>query len=146
MRSGLFKGSFPAYGTIVPQSPTVEIGKEFTATCVVYEAAKATADDIYWTSGGVTVPKEQYTKINDSAVSVTITITNETANWLLCEKKGSPLSLNLNQVIHGILLTKGCKYASNDFTSINIRLFHIKIEQHFHAGIFLYLYFNLISE
>lgn len=143
---GFSLGSITTYGTIIPQSPLVEIGKEFTATCVLDKAAKATAEDIYWKLKNITVPKEQYTKINDSAVSVTITITNETANWLLCEKKGSPLSLNLNQVIHGILLTKGCKYASNDFTSINIRLFHIKIEQHFHAGIFLYLYFNLISE
>eukprot|EP00063_Salmo_salar_P008605 XP_013983440.1 PREDICTED: interleukin-6 receptor subunit beta-like isoform X2 [Salmo salar] len=99
--------SITTYGTIIPQSPLVEIGKEFTATCVLDKAAKATAEDIYWKLKNITVPKEQYTKINDSAVSVTITITNETANWLLCEKKGSPLSLNLNQVIHGILLTKG---------------------------------------
>lgn len=93
----------------------MEIGKEFTATCVVYEAAKATVDDIYWTSGGVIVPKEQYTKINDSAVNVTIPITRETGKWLLCKKNESPSSLNKSKTIHGIELTKGCKYA-RDFT------------------------------
>uniref|UniRef100_A0A8C8FQE7 Fibronectin type-III domain-containing protein n=1 Tax=Oncorhynchus tshawytscha TaxID=74940 RepID=A0A8C8FQE7_ONCTS len=103
----LTSSSFKNYGTIIPQSPTVEIGKEFTATCVVYEAAKATVDDIYWTSGGVIVPKEQYTKINDSAVNVTIPITRETGKWLLCKKNESPSSLNKSKTIHGIELTKG---------------------------------------
>ncbi|KAL0965008.1 hypothetical protein UPYG_G00275580 [Umbra pygmaea] len=96
----------PNIGTIIPQSPTVEIGKEFTATCVLYEAAHTTADNIYWTCND-RVPEEQYTKINDSAISVTITITNETCKWLICHKKSSDPLFDQSNHIHGILLTKG---------------------------------------
>lgn len=114
---GFSLGSITTYGTIIPQSPLVEIGKEFTATCVLDKAAKATAEDIYWKLKNITVPKEQYTKINDSAVNVTILITRETGKWLLCKKNESPSFLNKSKIIHGIELTKECKYAM-DFTSI----------------------------
>lgn len=94
-------GSLVDYGTIQPQSPVVEIGKNFSATCVLYEAASSTADDIYWTNNDNTeIPKEQYTKINESAVNVTLTITNDTKTWLFCKSRRLPSK------IHGITLTK----------------------------------------
>ncbi|KAJ7988195.1 hypothetical protein DPEC_G00321090 [Dallia pectoralis] len=93
------------YGKIIPQSPVVEIGKNFTATCVLYSTAEGTADDIFWTCKDK-VPEEQYTKINDSAVSVTIKITKETCKWLLCKRRSRSIS-NLNTQITGIMLTKG---------------------------------------
>ncbi|XP_010887884.2 interleukin-6 receptor subunit beta isoform X2 [Esox lucius] len=100
----LTSGLFTTYGTITPQSPQVEIGKNFTATCVLYETAESTADDIFWTCNGK-VPEELYTKINDSAVSVTIKITPDTCKWLICNKQ--PRYVNQTPAIHGIMLTKG---------------------------------------
>ena len=91
---------------IQPQSPTVEIGKNFTATCVLYKDALSTAEDIYWTTtttrNTIEIPKGQYTKINDSAVNVTITITSDTGPWLYCKSRQLP------SPVHGILLTKEC--------------------------------------
>ncbi|XP_062334539.1 interleukin-6 receptor subunit beta [Osmerus eperlanus] len=94
-------GTIANYGMIQPQSPTVEIGKNFTATCVLYKDALSTAEDIYWTNRNtIEIPKGQYTKINDSAVNVTITITSNTGEWLYCKSR------RLLSPVHGILLTK----------------------------------------
>ena len=63
----------------------VEIGKSFTATCSLANTSEATADDIVWRSSLKIIPREQYTKINTSAVNVTIMITSETQSWLFCK-------------------------------------------------------------
>ena len=99
-----FSGAIANYGMIQPQSPTVEIGKNFTATCVLYKDALSTAEDIYWTNT-IEIPKGQYTKINESAVNVTITITSNTGQWLYCKSRRLP------SPVHGIILTKECKYS-----------------------------------
>ncbi|XP_054468125.1 interleukin-6 receptor subunit beta [Anoplopoma fimbria] len=99
------------YLVIAPQSPLLEIGTNFTATCMIINTAEVTADDLYWNLSQTTVPKEQYTKINESALSVTIpiTITSENPQWLycFCKKKSPYLALNEGKFIHGISLTKG---------------------------------------
>lgn len=97
---------------IAPQSPVLEIGTTFTATCMIINTAEVTADDLYWNVSTTTVPKEQYTKINRSALNVTIFITNEKPEWLfcLCKKKSPYVALNEGKFIHGIHLTKGCKF------------------------------------
>ncbi|KAK2818762.1 hypothetical protein Q5P01_024323 [Channa striata] len=97
------------YLVIAPQSPVVEIGTTFTATCVINNAAEVTADDLYWNVSKTTVPKEQYTKINTSALNVTIRITNEKSEWLFCfcKKKSASVVMNEGRYIHGIFLTKG---------------------------------------
>nr|QGA72063.1 interleukin-6 receptor beta [Plecoglossus altivelis] len=97
--SSTASGAIANYGMIQPQSPTVEIGKNFTATCVLYKEALSTAEDIYWTNV-IEIPKDQYTKINDSAVNVTISITENTEPWLYCKSR------QLHSPVHGILLTK----------------------------------------
>ena len=90
---------------ILPQSPAVEIGKNFTATCILANTSKATADDIIWYSSKI-IPREQYTKINTSAVNVTITITSETQSWLFCKVNKSKDTKDT----YGIELHKGCKF------------------------------------
>uniref|UniRef100_A0A3Q0RNS2 Immunoglobulin C2-set-like ligand-binding domain-containing protein n=1 Tax=Amphilophus citrinellus TaxID=61819 RepID=A0A3Q0RNS2_AMPCI len=51
---------------IAPQSPVVEIGTNFTATCMIINTTEVTADDLFWKLSETTVPKEQYMKISRS--------------------------------------------------------------------------------
>lgn len=94
---------------IAPQSPVLRIGTNFTATCVITNTAEITADDLYWKLSETTVSTDQYTKINSSALNVTIPITSERNEWLLCHSREvSPyVVLNKGKFIHGIFLTKG---------------------------------------
>ncbi|XP_071371765.1 interleukin-6 receptor subunit beta [Centroberyx affinis] len=103
-------GEYDSHVMIAPQSPVVEIGSNFTAMCVLINTSEATADDLCWRSSDTLIPKEQYTKINESAVNVTITITSETHPWLFCEckKESSPyVMMHQGKFIHGIILEKG---------------------------------------
>lgn len=94
---------------IAPQTPVLEIGTNFTAICMIINTAELTADDLYWNLSKTTVPREQYTRINASALSVTVPVTSEKPEWLYClGKKQSPyFTLNGGRFIHGIHLTKG---------------------------------------
>lgn len=95
---------------ITPQSPLVQIGTNFTATCVIINTAEVTADDLYWNLSASVVPKEYYRKINTSALAVTIPITGENSEWLFCHARqhsASYVILNKSKFTHGIWLTKG---------------------------------------
>ncbi|XP_038590659.1 interleukin-6 receptor subunit beta isoform X1 [Micropterus salmoides] len=94
---------------IAPQSPMLEMGTNFTATCMINNTTEVTADDLYWKLSETVIPREQYTLINRSALSVTVVPTSEKSEWLycLCKKKSSYVILNTGRFIHGILLTKG---------------------------------------
>lgn len=70
----------------------VELGKEFTATCVLNKDSKYTADDIEWVFGGVSVPREFYKKINQSAVAVTVNISADIKSPLKCKASKQSLS------------------------------------------------------
>lgn len=96
---------------ITPQSPVLQIGTNFTATCVIIGTTEATADDLYWNLSQIVIPSNQYTKINESALSVTIPVDNEESEWLFCHcKEKSPyVFFNKGKFIHGIHLTKACK-------------------------------------
>uniref|UniRef100_A0A673ACK2 Fibronectin type-III domain-containing protein n=1 Tax=Sphaeramia orbicularis TaxID=375764 RepID=A0A673ACK2_9TELE len=85
------------------------IGTNFTATCVIQNTTEVTVDDLYWSLGLTPVPTELYTRINSTALNVTIPITRETPDWLFCSvKKSSPdVILNRSKYKHGILLQKG---------------------------------------
>lgn len=97
---------------IAPQSPVLEVGTNFTATCLIINTAEVTADDLYWNLSKTIVPEEQYTKINKTALNVTILITDETNGWLLClcKKKSAFVVLNKGKFMHGINIVKGCKF------------------------------------
>ncbi|XP_029025634.1 interleukin-6 receptor subunit beta [Betta splendens] len=92
-----------------PQSPVLQIGSTFTATCTIINTAEVTSDDLYWNVSKTIVPKEQYTRINGSALNVTITVKSESAEWLfcLCKKKSPYVTLNKGKFVHGIHLKKG---------------------------------------
>ncbi|XP_037547897.1 interleukin-6 receptor subunit beta [Nematolebias whitei] len=93
----------------VPQHPVFEIGTNFTATCVITNTTEVTADDLYWNMSKTRVPKEHYTKINSTALAITVPITSEKSEWLFCHsKETSPyVTLNKSRFIHGIWLKTG---------------------------------------
>lgn len=94
---------------VTPQSPVLEIGSNFTATCVIVSAKDLTADDLYWNLSKTTVPKEHYTKINLTAVSVTIAVAGERTEWLYCHGR-RPSHHSRDGLTHGILLRKACRF------------------------------------
>ncbi|KAG5836684.1 hypothetical protein ANANG_G00231030 [Anguilla anguilla] len=67
------------FGKTYPESPVLELGQSFTATCVLSEDGMretgATAKDVFWEFRNTRVPEELYTRINDSTVSVTVNVT-----------------------------------------------------------------------
>ncbi|XP_072514618.1 interleukin-6 receptor subunit beta [Salminus brasiliensis] len=91
---GFAVGSIQSCAKIQPDSPThipVELGKEFTATCLLQEDSRYTADDIEWFFANVSVPREFYKKINKSAVAVTLNISTGMKSPLKCSaSKQSP--------------------------------------------------------
>lgn len=114
---------------IAPQSPILEFGTNFTATCIIINSSEVTADDLFWSLAEMTVPEEQYTKINGSALSVTISVTSEKTEWLYCRSKkvSSYVDLNYGRFIHGIKLTKGCKILLTHSLFINMVIISITV-------------------
>ncbi|XP_044029087.1 interleukin-6 receptor subunit beta isoform X2 [Siniperca chuatsi] len=102
-------GEIQNHLVIAPQSPVLEIGTNFMATCMIINTSEVTALDLYWNLSKTTIAKEQYTMVNRSALNVTVPITTENPEWLFCYcKKLTPyVQLNKGKFIHGILLTKG---------------------------------------
>uniref|UniRef100_A0A665T640 Fibronectin type-III domain-containing protein n=1 Tax=Echeneis naucrates TaxID=173247 RepID=A0A665T640_ECHNA len=94
---------------VAPQSPVLEMGTTFTATCMIINTAEITSDDLYWNLSKTIIPREQYTKVNRSALNVTISVSNENCEWLfcLCKEVSASIALNKGRFIHGILLKKG---------------------------------------
>ncbi|XP_015257292.1 PREDICTED: interleukin-6 receptor subunit beta isoform X1 [Cyprinodon variegatus] len=94
---------------VTPQSPVVQIGTNVTATCVILNTTEVTADDLYWKINSSIIPKEYYTKINASAVSVTLHITDEVGAWLFCAARSTSHYINpsKDRFLHGIFIKKG---------------------------------------
>ncbi|XP_041666276.1 interleukin-6 receptor subunit beta-like [Cheilinus undulatus] len=92
-----------------PQSPVIEVGSDFMSTCVILDTAEVTSDDLYWNLSDTTLPRELYTRINSSALSVTFTVNSEKPEWLycLCRKPSPYVVLNQGRFIHGLYLRKG---------------------------------------
>ena len=90
----------------------LEIGSNFKATCMIIDTTEVTADDLYWKLAETTVSKELYTKLNESAISVTIPVTSVQSQWLYCrakKEKSSYVFLNAGKFMYGVFLKKGCK-------------------------------------
>ncbi|XP_023816896.1 interleukin-6 receptor subunit beta-like [Oryzias latipes] len=106
----LFSSDFQSHLLTLPQNPVIEIGTNFTATCLISNTVEVTADDLYWKLSNVTIPRDQYRKVNSTALSVTVPITKDISEeWLFCycRKKSSYVVLNEGKFIHGISLGTG---------------------------------------
>lgn len=95
-------------GHIIPESPVVPLGSNFTAYCILYEKclSQGNAEQIVWRTKNVAVPKEQYHIINETVSSVTFNDTSALTSVLTCNilMKGQ-----LEQTIYGINIQFGCK-------------------------------------
>uniref|UniRef100_A0A8C7YKF2 Fibronectin type-III domain-containing protein n=1 Tax=Oryzias sinensis TaxID=183150 RepID=A0A8C7YKF2_9TELE len=101
----------------LPQNPVIEIGTNFTATCLISNTVEVTADDLYWKLSNVTISRDQYRKVNSTALSVTVPITKDISEeWLFCycRKKSSYVVLNEGKFIHGISLRTGCDLCTSE--------------------------------
>ena len=91
----------------------VELGKEFTATCLLRQK-DLRADNIVWAySNGHTViplPRQLYRKINDSAGSITVNVTQDMRSFFTCTVDNHDTIMQ-SGCRYGILLDKGCKLA-----------------------------------
>uniref|UniRef100_A0A3P9JLP5 Interleukin 6 signal transducer n=1 Tax=Oryzias latipes TaxID=8090 RepID=A0A3P9JLP5_ORYLA len=67
----LFSSDFQSHLLTLPQNPVIEIGTNFTATCLISNTVEVTADDLYWKLSNVTISRDQYRKVNSTALSVT---------------------------------------------------------------------------
>ncbi|XP_072227402.1 interleukin-6 receptor subunit beta isoform X1 [Leuresthes tenuis] len=106
---GVWSSEDNNYLVTAPQNPFLEIGTNFTATCMITNTAEVTVDDLYWNLSKTTVSKEHYIKINRTTLNVTVPIINEEPGWLhcLCNKKSPDVVLNKSKFMGGIWLRKG---------------------------------------
>ncbi|KAI4878836.1 hypothetical protein NFI96_033549 [Prochilodus magdalenae] len=84
----------------------VEMGKEFTATCILTQDDLYTSKDIVWSIGNVTLSRELYKIINKSAVSVTVKVSGDMKNPLKCTASTGTQSYSPS-CMYGIYLDKG---------------------------------------
>lgn len=99
-------GSTNSCVKILPDSSSsivVEVGKNFTATCHLQEGSAYTSDDIEW---NISIAKQFYRKINETAVSVTVNISSDMSGWLWCRASKDSLS-HIPPCIYGIFLHTG---------------------------------------
>ncbi|KAL6472910.1 hypothetical protein MHYP_G00190980 [Metynnis hypsauchen] len=111
---GCAVGLFQQCAKILPDSVyqiPIEFGTEFTAICNLNHSVY-TSEDIEWIMGNVTLPRESYKKINESAVSVTMKISSSMNNPLKCSAStrtysSNPYSSFKSPCTYGIYLQKG---------------------------------------
>ncbi|XP_046717209.1 interleukin-6 receptor subunit beta-like [Silurus meridionalis] len=102
-------GSCDSCAKILPDSTghiVVELEKPFTAVCNLCNESVYTADDVTWFFGTVALPRESYTKLNKSAVSVTVNVSSDMNNPLVCKASKQDISYE-EKCIYGIYLDKG---------------------------------------
>lgn len=133
----LFSLSSELYNHLVitPQSPVLEIGTNFTATCSIINTDEITAKDLYWNLSDITVSNKQYTKINSSSLSVTIPVIGEKHEWLFCfcKEVSNYVYLNRSKFRHGIILTKGCKFLCQTLKSLAVlKHLHLRFHHYFY--------------
>uniref|UniRef100_A0A672MYC1 Interleukin-6 receptor subunit beta-like n=1 Tax=Sinocyclocheilus grahami TaxID=75366 RepID=A0A672MYC1_SINGR len=102
-------GSNSSCVKILPDSSSdivLEVGKNFTATCHLLEGSVYTSDDIEWRLENISIAKQFYRKINETAVSVTVNVSSDMSGLLRCRAAKKSLSY-APQCIYGIFLRTG---------------------------------------
>ncbi|XP_009082731.1 PREDICTED: interleukin-6 receptor subunit beta-like, partial [Acanthisitta chloris] len=101
-------GLVQSCGHIIPESPVLALGSNFTALCILNESCldfgNIYANQIIWKIKNRVVPKEQYREINRTVSSVTFNDTSSLATPLTCNVLADG---HLEQNIYGITVTVG---------------------------------------
>lgn len=104
-------GLVQSCGHIIPESPVLALGSNFTALCILNESCldfgNIYASQIIWKIKNKLVPKEQYREINRTVSSVTFNDTSSLATPLTCNILADG---QIEQNIYGITVTVGCEY------------------------------------
>lgn len=106
-------------GHIIPESPVLALGSNFTALCILNESCldfgNIYANQIIWKIKNRVVPKEQYREINRTVSSVTFNDTSSLATSLTCNILADG---QIEQNIYGIAVTVGREYLFLHFTLV----------------------------
>ncbi|NWR37611.1 IL6RB protein, partial [Tachuris rubrigastra] len=101
-------GLVQSCGHIIPESPVLALGSNFTALCILNESCldfgNIYASQIIWKIKNRVVPKEQYREINRTVSSVTFNDTSSLATPLTCNILADG---QIEQNIYGITVTVG---------------------------------------
>ncbi|NWR90696.1 IL6RB protein, partial [Furnarius figulus] len=101
-------GLVQSCGHIIPESPVLALGSNFTALCILNESCldfgNIYASQIIWKIKNRVVPKEQYREINRTVSSVTFNDTSSLATPLTCNILADG---QIEQNIYGITITVG---------------------------------------
>uniref|UniRef100_A0A8C0IQ68 Interleukin-6 receptor subunit beta n=1 Tax=Chelonoidis abingdonii TaxID=106734 RepID=A0A8C0IQ68_CHEAB len=101
-------GLVQSCGYIIPESPVLTLGSNFTALCILNESCldfgNIRANQIIWKIKNSVVPKEQYRVINRTVSSVTFSDTSTLATPLTCNVLADG---QIEQNIYGIAVTLG---------------------------------------
>ncbi|NXA86643.1 IL6RB protein, partial [Melanocharis versteri] len=101
-------GLVQSCGHIIPESPVLALGSNFTALCILNESCldfgNIYASQIIWKIKNRVVPKEQYREINRTVSSVTFNDTSLLATPLTCNILADG---QIEQNIYGITVTVG---------------------------------------
>ncbi|OXB55697.1 hypothetical protein ASZ78_000734 [Callipepla squamata] len=101
-------GLVQSCGHIIPESPVLALGSNFTALCILNESCldfgNIYASQIIWKIKNKVVPKEQYREINRTVSSVTFNDTSSLATPLTCNILADG---QIEQNIYGISVTVG---------------------------------------
>ncbi|KAM7167000.1 interleukin-6 receptor subunit beta isoform 2-T2 [Macrochelys suwanniensis] len=105
---GVSGGLVQSCGYIIPESPLLTLGSNFTALCILNESCldfgNIHANQIIWKIKSSVVPKEQYRVINRTVSSVTFSDTSTLATPLTCNVLADG---QIEQNIYGIAVTLG---------------------------------------
>uniref|UniRef100_A0A674JMG6 Interleukin-6 receptor subunit beta n=1 Tax=Terrapene triunguis TaxID=2587831 RepID=A0A674JMG6_9SAUR len=105
---GVSGGLVQSCGYIIPESPVLTLGSNFTALCILNESCldfgNIHANQIIWKIKNSVVPKEQYRVINRTVSSVTFSDTSTLATPLTCNVLADG---QIEQNIYGIAVTLG---------------------------------------
>ncbi|XP_073200064.1 interleukin-6 receptor subunit beta isoform X2 [Lepidochelys kempii] len=105
---GVSGGLVQSCGYIIPESPLLTLGSNFTALCILNESCldfgNIHASQIIWKIKSSVVPKEQYRVINRTVSSVTFRDTSTLATPLTCNVLADG---QIEQNIYGIAVTLG---------------------------------------
>ncbi|KAM6105138.1 interleukin-6 receptor subunit beta isoform 7-T7 [Pterocles gutturalis] len=101
-------GLVQSCGHIIPESPVLALGSNFTALCILNESCldfgNIYANQIIWKIKNRVVPKEQYHEINRTVSSVTFNDTSSLSTPLTCNVLADG---QIEQNIYGITVTIG---------------------------------------
>uniref|UniRef100_H3AKP8 Interleukin-6 receptor subunit beta n=1 Tax=Latimeria chalumnae TaxID=7897 RepID=H3AKP8_LATCH len=101
-------GLVDSWGYIIPEAKVLQLGTQFTASCILKESKMKVmginASNVYWATKGNEVPRTQCSVKNATVSNVVLNVTASLKSPLTCNIM---LPGNLKQTVYGIFFTAG---------------------------------------